>query len=168
MSTDHRAGWASLLLRSVVGATMIAHGVKHGRTLAGTAGWFKSIGFHRPGLQARASAVVEIGSGAALVTGAATPLAAAGVVATMAIAARTVHARNGFFITAEGWEYVANLAAAAVALAGFGPGPSSVDHLLGLHRRLATQRSMTIAAGRGLAASALHLSRYWRKPTATP
>jgi putative oxidoreductase len=168
MSTDRGAGWASLLLRSAVGATMIAHGVKHGRTLAGTAGWFKSIGFHRPGLQARASAVVEIGSGAALVAGAATPLAAAGVVATMAVAARTVHARNGFFITAEGWEYVANLAAAAVALAGFGPGPYSVDHLLGLHRRLPTRRSMTITAGLGLAASALHLSLYWRKPTATP
>jgi putative oxidoreductase len=168
MSTDQRAGWASLLLRSAVGATMIAHGVKHGRTVAGTAGWFKSIGFRQPGLQARASAAFEIGSGAALVVGAATPLAAAGVVATMLVAARTVHARNGFFVTAEGWEYVANLAAAAVALAGFGPGRYSVDHLLGLHRRLTTLRSMTIAAGVGLAASALHLFLYWREPTTTP
>jgi putative oxidoreductase len=168
MSTDQRAGWASLLLRSAVGATMIAHGVKHGRTLAGTAGWFQSIGFQQPGLQARASAAVEIGAGAALVVGAATPLAAAGVVATMAAAAKTVHARNGFFITAEGWEYVANLAAAAVALAGFGPGRYSVDHLLGLHRRLPTLRSMAIAAGLGLVASALHLFLYWREPTTTP
>jgi putative oxidoreductase len=165
MSTDRWAGSASLLLRIVVGATMIAHGVKHGRTLAGTAGWFKSIGFRRPELQARASAVVEIGSGAALIAGAATPLAAAGVVATMAAAARTVHARNGFFITAEGWEYVANLAAAVVALAGFGPGRYSVDQLLGLHRRLPTWGSMTIAAGLGLAGSALHLALYWREPT---
>ena len=141
---------------------MIAHGVKRGRTLAGTAGWFESINFHRPGLQARSSAVVEIGSGAAL--------AAAGVVATMAVAARTVHARNGFFITAEGWEYVANLAAAAVALAGFGPRPYSysVDHLYGLHRRLPILRTMTITAGLGLAASALQVSLCWRKPSATP
>jgi len=144
---------------------MIAHGVKHARTLAGTAGWFKSIGFHKPELQARTSAAVEIGTGAALVAGAATPLAAAGVVATMAVAARTVHARNGFFITAEGWEYVANLAAAAVALTGFGPGEYSIDHLLGLHRRLPTWGSMTIAAGLGLAGSALHLALYWREPT---
>jgi putative oxidoreductase len=85
----------------------------------------------------------------------------------MTVAARTVHARNGFFITAEGWEYVANLAAAAVVLAGLGPGPYSVDHLLGLHRKLTTRRSMTITAGLGLAASALHLGLYWRKPTAT-
>jgi putative oxidoreductase len=146
---------------------MLAHGVMHGRTPAATAGWFKSIGFHRPGLGARASAVVEIKSGAALVARAGMLLGAAGVVATMAVAARTVHARNGVFVTAEGWENGANLAAVAVALAGFGPGPSSVDHLLGLHRRLATQRSMNIAAGLGLAASALHLSRCWRKPTAT-
>jgi uncharacterized membrane protein YphA (DoxX/SURF4 family) len=98
MSTDQRAGWASLLLRSVIGATMIAHGVKHDRTLAGTAGWFESIGFRKPELQARASAAVEIGSGAALLVGAATPLSAAGVVATMIVAARTVHVRNGFFV----------------------------------------------------------------------
>jgi putative oxidoreductase len=165
MSTDQRDGWASLLLRSVIGATMIAHGVKHGRTLAGTAGWFESIGFRKPELQARASAAVEIGSGAALLVGAATPLSAAGVVATMIVAARTVHVRNGFFVTAEGWEYVATLGTAAVALAGFGPGPYSIDHLLGLHRRLPTVRSMAIAAGLGLAASALHLFLYWRART---
>jgi putative oxidoreductase len=168
VSADRSAGFASLLLRSVVGATMIAHGAKHGRTLAGTSGWFESIGFRRPELQARASAVVEIGAGVALVAGAATPLAAAGVVATMAVAARTVHARNGFFITAEGWEYVANLAAASVVIAGAGPGPYSVDHLLGLDRRLSPVRSMIVTAGLGLAASAMHLGLYWRKPTATP
>lgn len=32
-------------LRAVIGGTMIAHGVRHGRTLDGTAGWFGSIGF---------------------------------------------------------------------------------------------------------------------------
>jgi putative oxidoreductase len=111
--------------------------------------------------------VVELGSGAALVAGAARPLAAAGVVPTMAMAARTVHVRNGSFITAEGWEHVANLAA-AVALAGFGPGSYSVDHLLRLHRRLPVLRSMTIAAKLGLAASALHPIGYWCKPNATP
>jgi putative oxidoreductase len=170
MSTHRRAGWAtaSLLLRGAIGATMIAHGVMHGRTLAGTAGWFDSIGFRRPDLQARASAAIEIGSGAALVVGAMTPLAAAGVVGTMLVAARTVHARNGFFITAEGWEYVANLAAAAVALAGIGPGPYSIDHKLGLTHRLSARLSMAIAAGLGLAGCAAHLSLYWRKPTAAP
>ena len=40
---------ARLVLRGVVGSTMIAHGVRHGRTLEGTAGWFKRIGFREPG-----------------------------------------------------------------------------------------------------------------------
>ncbi|MDT4951147.1 MAG: putative oxidoreductase, partial [Pseudonocardiales bacterium] len=31
---------------------MIAHGLRHGRTLDGTAGWFESIGFKEPRLQA--------------------------------------------------------------------------------------------------------------------
>jgi putative oxidoreductase len=72
------------------------------------------------------------------------------------------------FSSAEGWEYAATLGTAAVALTGFGPGPYSIDHLLGLHRRLPTLRSMTIAAGLGLAASAPLLFLYWREPTTTP
>ena len=44
------------------------------------------------------------------------------VVGTMAVAARSVHVKNGFFITAEGYEYVLNLSAASVALAAIGPG----------------------------------------------
>ena len=56
---------ARLLLRLVIGSTMIAHGVKHGRTLEGTAKWFGSIGFRQPQLQAATSAAVEIGAGGA-------------------------------------------------------------------------------------------------------
>ncbi|WP_181783483.1 DoxX family protein, partial [Pseudonocardia pini] len=117
---------ASLLLRGAIGGTVIAHGVKHGRSLDGTAGWFGSIGFRQPRLQAQASAAVEVGSGVLLLAGAATPLASAAVVATMGVAARSVHIPNGFWITAEGWEYVTNLATAAVALAAIGPGRFSV------------------------------------------
>lgn len=155
---------ASLLLRSAVGGTMIAHGVKHGRSLEGTAGWFGSIGFRQPRLQAQASAVVEIGSGALLLAGAGTPLAAAAVVGTMGVAARSVHVPNGFFITAEGWEYVTNLATAAVALAAIGPGRFSVDHATGLDRRLTGGQRAAVAAGLGLAGAAAQLAAFWRKP----
>ena len=57
---------AGLVLRAAIGGTMIAHGVRHGRTLEGTAGWFSSIGFRQPEMQATASAVVEVGAGAAV------------------------------------------------------------------------------------------------------
>jgi len=155
---------ASLLLRGVVGGTMIAHGVKHGTSLKGTAGWFGSIGFKQPELQAKASAVVEVGSGALLLAGAATPLASAAVVGTMGVAARSVHAPNGFFITAEGWEYVTNLAAAAVALAAIGPGRFSVDHAAGVTRRVSGGQAAAIAAGVGLAGAAAQLAMFWRAP----
>ncbi|GAA1847270.1 DoxX family protein [Pseudonocardia ailaonensis] len=164
--TSGRAGRdvAALLLRTAIGGTMIAHGVKHGRSLKGTAGWFGSIGFRQPELQAKASAVVEIGSGAALIAGVGTPLAAASVVGTMAVAARSVHVPNGFFITAEGWEYVTNLAAASVALAAIGPGRFSVDRALGVDRKLKGPAAAAVAAGVGLAGAAAQLGMFWRKP----
>ncbi|RTL70107.1 MAG: DoxX family protein [Pseudonocardiaceae bacterium] len=155
---------ARLLLRGVIGGTMIAHGVRHGRTLDGTARWFGSIGFRQPELQAKTSAAVEIGAGAALVAGAGTPLAAAAVVGTMAVAARSVHAPNGFFITAEGYEYVLNLAAASVALAGMGPGRFSVDRVIGADRKLRGPAAAGVAAGLGLAGAAAQLATFWRKP----
>lgn len=153
---------AGLLLRMAIGGTMIAHGYKHGRSLDGTAGWFGSIGFLRPRLQARASAVVEMGSGALLVAGAATPLASATVVGTMGVAARAVHRPNGFFITAEGWEYVANLAVAAVAIAGIGPGRFSIDRATGLDRMLSGGRAAGVAALLGLVGAAGQLALFHR------
>jgi putative oxidoreductase len=153
---------ARLVLRATIGGTMVAHGIKHGRSLEGTARWFSSIGFREPKLQAIASAVVETGAGAAVLAGAATPLSAAAVVGTMAVAARTVHVPNGFFITGEGYEYVLNLAAASVALAAIGPGELSVDGLLGIDEKLNPVQRAAIAAGVGLGAAALQLAVFWR------
>lgn len=159
---------AALILRGAVGGTMVAHGVKHGRTLAGTAGWFSSIGFKMPKVQAAASAAVETGAGAALLAGAATPLAAAAVVGTLSVAARAVHQPNGFFITSEGYEYALNLSAASVALAANGPGKLSVDHALGLDRRLTPLQGALVAAGVGVAAAAAQLAIFWRRPQPEP
>jgi putative oxidoreductase len=153
-----------LVLRGAIGGTMIAHGVRHGRTLAGTAGWFGSIGFRQPRVQAVASSVVEVGAGTALLAGAATPVAAAAVVGTMAVAGHTVHKPNGFFVVAEGWEYVANLSAAAVALAALGPGRFSVDRALGVDEWGGPGRRAALAAGVGLGAASAQLGTFWRRP----
>ena len=155
---------ARLGLRVTIGATMIAHGVRHGRSLDGTARWFSSIGFRQPRLQAMASAAVETGAGAALIAGAGTPVAASAVVGTLAVAARTVHLPNGFFITTEGYEYVLNLSVASVALAALGPGDLSVDRLLGIHEKLTPARRAALAAGLGLGAAAVQLAAFWRAP----
>jgi putative oxidoreductase len=151
-----------LVLRGAIGGTMMAHGIKHGRSLEGTARWFGSIGFREPKMQAAASAVVETGAGAAIIAGAATPLSAAAVVGTMAVAARTVHLPNGFFITGEGYEYVMNLSAASVALAALGAGPFSVDRLLGIDEKLSPAQRALLAAGVGIGAAAVQLAVFWR------
>ncbi|MEU8803251.1 DoxX family protein [Spirillospora sp. NPDC048819] len=159
---------AQLVLRCVVGVTMAAHGVKHARTLDGTAGWFGSIGFRRPRMQAVASAVVEIGAGLALIAGLATPLAAAAVVGTMAVAALSVHVPNGFFITREGCEYVLNLGIASVAIGVLGTGSASVDGAFGLFSGVSGLQGAALVAGLGLAGAAVQLAVFWRRPpTAT-
>jgi putative oxidoreductase len=160
----HPAGLAQLLLRGALGGTMIAHGLRHARTLDGTAGWFKSIGFRQHRLQAQLSAAVEIGAGTALAGGAATPLAASAVIGTMTVAYRTVHRPNGYFITAEGWEYVGFISAAAAALAALGPGKFSVDHLLGLDNTGKPWQRAALAAGLGIGGAAVQLAAFWRQP----
>lgn len=155
---------ARLILRGALGSTMLAHGIRHGRTLEGTARWFGSIGFEQPKLQAQLSSVVEIGSGAALIAGAATPLSAAAVVGTMQVAWQTVHKPNGYFVVDEGWEYVGFISVAAVALSALGSGRLSVDHLLGLDRvgNGVTRALLTAAVGLGGAAGQLKM--FHRKP----
>jgi putative oxidoreductase len=84
----------------------------------------------------------------------------------MAVAAQSVHRPNGFFITKEGWEYVAALSAASVAIGALGGGPVSVDGALGLDGRLSGIRGAAVAAGLGLAGAAAQLAAFWRRPAA--
>jgi len=108
-----------LLLRVVLGLTMAAHGYNKffgPGGLAGTAGWFDSMGM-RPGkFHARVAASTEMASGLGLAAGLLTPIPAAGFVSLMFVAAWTVHRKNGFFIVKEGWEYNLVLAVAAIAI----------------------------------------------------
>lgn len=165
-AADHPGDTAltQLILRVALGGTMIAHGVRHGRTLDGTARWFESIGFRHPRLQAKLSAAVEIASGAAVALGAATPLAGSAMVGTMAVAFHTVHRPNGYFVVSEGWEYVGFISAAAVALSALGPGTLSIDRLLGLDRVGTPLGRALVTAGLGVAGAAGQLAMFWSEP----
>jgi len=153
-----------LILRLSLGGTMIAHGVRHARTLDGTARWFESIGFRHPRLQARLSAAVEIAAGAAVALGAATPVAGSAMVGTMAVAFHTVHRPNGYFVVAEGWEYVGFISAAAVALSALGPGTLSVDRVLGVDRLGTPLGRALVTAGLGVGGAAGQLAMFWSEP----
>jgi putative oxidoreductase len=159
---------ALLVLRLWVAVVMIAHGVNHGRTLDGTARWFASKGFSSEKLNARISALNEIGLGLLLIAGFLTGLAAAGVAATMFVAFWSIHRFVGFFNfhrPDEGYEYVVTLAVIALVLAIVGPGSASVDNALGIADALDGWVGVAIFVG-GLAVAGGQLATFWRKPAA--
>src|SRR5690606_302748 len=156
---------AITLLRVWLGVVMLAHGFNHARNLEGTAKWFARVGFRNARWNARASACGEVAVGTGLLLGLATPLAAAGLVTVMTVAFWSIHRHAGFFVFArpdEGWEYVATLVVAALALGTFGPGPWSVDAALGWDR-FDGWAGMGIVA-LGFLAGAGQLALMWRKP----
>jgi putative oxidoreductase len=126
-----------VVLRTVVGGYFVGHGTQKlfgwfgGHGLDATAGMFGQLGIRPAKPQAAAAGLAEAGGGAALVLGAATPLASAAIIATMITAIRKVHFRNGPWVTDQGYEYNLVLIAAAAALAEAGPGRPSVDALTG-------------------------------------
>lgn len=124
-----------LVVRLVVGGTMIAHGLNHwigGGRIAGTARWFSGLGLRHGVLQAWMSVVTEIGAGSLLILGLLTPLACAAVISVMLIAGLLAHRPNGFFVFREGWEYVLVLAVVCAALGALGPGRWSLDSAAGI------------------------------------
>jgi putative oxidoreductase len=124
---------AVLVLRVVFGLFLAYHGYnKIASGIDGTTGWFRSIGFKWPALQARLAAATEIGAGVLMALGLITPLAAAGMIGVMLVAIVVAHWKVGFFIFKpnQGWEYCASIAITAWAIATFGPGSYSLDHAL--------------------------------------
>jgi putative oxidoreductase len=126
---------ALLLIRVVVGVTMMLHGYNHwrgGGKIAGTARWFSGLGLRYGVLQAWMSVVTELGAGFLLVLGLLTPLACAAVISVMLVAGLLAHRKNGFFVFKDGFEYVLVLAVACLLLGLAGPGRFSVDDAAGI------------------------------------
>lgn len=154
---------ALLLLRLVVGGTMIAHGVNHwigGGKIAGTGRWFSSLGLRNGVLQAWLSVLTEIGAGALLVLGLLTPLAAAAVISVMLVAGLLAHRTNGFFVFKDGYEYVLVLAVVSLVLGLLGPGRLSLDRAVGIE--ITGWAGGAIALGLGILATAALLAVFWR------
>jgi putative oxidoreductase len=127
-----------LIARLVFGLLMAAHGTQKllgwfgGYGLAGTGGFFESLGF-RPGrFFAGAAALSEVVGGLLLASGFLGPIGPALVLAVMVVAALTVHAPHGLFAATNGIEVPLLYATAAVSLGLIGPGSYSLDAVLGL------------------------------------
>jgi len=159
---------AMLLLRVAFGLTMAAHGyakVFKGGKLAGTAGWFDSIGMKPGALHARLAAGTEILAGIGLAVGLLTTFSAMGFVGLMLVAGYVVHRSNGFFIVSEGWEYTFILAVAAVGIAMLGPGDWSLDAALDIDRTFDGWVGLAIAGAGGIAAGVAQLATFYRPPS---
>lgn len=127
--------FALLVFRVAIGAVLAAHGYGHifrGGKIAGTAGWFDSLGMKPGKLHAWLASGAELAAGVSLILGLFVPLGAAAVIATMTVALITAHRSNGFFIfnQGQGWEYVMTLIVSGVLLSTLGGGEWSLDYVL--------------------------------------
>jgi putative oxidoreductase len=127
-----------LLIRLAFGLALAAHGAQKlfgvlgGFGIAGTGGFFETLGF-RPGKPfATLAGAGELGGGLALAFGFLTPFAASVLMASMLVAMFGVHVEKGFFAQHGGYEFPLLVAAAAAGLAFTGPGAISLDAAFGL------------------------------------
>lgn len=152
-----------LLIRLVLGATLLAHAWNHwfgGGKIAGTAGWFESLGL-RPGrMHAWASVVTEIAGGLGLIFGLFTPLACAAAIGPMVVAGLTAHRKNGFFVFKDGWEYVLMIAVVAASIGLIGPGKASLDDAFDIVVR--GPLGLVVAVVGGVGGGLALLAVYWR------
>ena len=125
-----------LIIRLVIGVLFIGHGAQKlfgwfgGYGLKGTGGWFESIGM-KPGVtMALFAGAAELIGGLLFALGLLTPLAGIMIAGTMLMAIVKVHASNGLWATANGYEYNLTLLAAAIGIALIGPGQFALDAFL--------------------------------------
>jgi putative oxidoreductase len=128
MNTD-LSPYGAMLMRVSLGVVLVAHSLYLKLmvfTLAGTAGYFESIGL--PNWFAYVVFFVEAATGVALIIGFKTRLSAA-IVVPILLGATWAHAGNGWLFTAAngGWEYPLFLSFIAVSVALIGPGAWALE-----------------------------------------
>lgn len=163
---------ALLVFRIGIGAVIAAHGINHigweagklGGKIAGTAGWFGSMGMRPPMLQAWLASITEIGAGLLLILGLFTPLGAAGLIGVMFVAFVIAHRDKGFFIfnPGQGWEYVLVLGLCALLIGTVGPGSWSLDDALDLRADLVGSTGLLITVVAGIGGAIVLLATCWR------
>ena len=147
-------GTGLLLARLILGVLMIGHGGQKlfgwlgGYGIAGTAGFFEQLGF-RPGrLFVVTASLSEIVGGLLIALGLLGPVGPALLLSVMIVAAVSVHWKGGLFAATNGIEVPLLYATGALALALTGPGPFSLDTVLGIdHTWTPTLKLAALAVG---------------------
>jgi putative oxidoreductase len=124
-----------LVLRVVVGATFLVHGLDKLIDLAAAESYFGSLDIPAPAVMAPFVGVTETIGGGLLVLGLTTRLVGVALAGDMLVAFLTEHISDGFFVDKGGGEFVLVMAAACLALVLTGAGRFSGDSALGVGRR---------------------------------
>jgi putative oxidoreductase len=153
---------ALLVARGVLGGSIAAHGAQKlfgwfgGPGIDGATQMFSSLGFRPADSMARAASLAELLSGALIATGAGGPVGPAMLTGVMAVAAGSVHWKNGYFATNKGFELNTLYAVCALLLAVEDHGRFSVDEATGLREYVRPSLGwLALAGGIGAAAAIL-------------
>ncbi len=126
-----------LILRLVVGAIFVGHGVQKlfgwfgGPGLRGFAGMLEQARLRHSRFWALVVALVESVGGLLLMAGLFTPFAAAALAVDMLVAIALVHWRNGFWIHKGGMEYALSLLVASAIFGLTRGGRYALDRVFG-------------------------------------
>ncbi len=158
---------ALLVARGVVGASIAAHGAQKlfgwfgGPGIEGASQMFAGLGFEPPGTMARVASISEIASGVLIATGTGGPLGPMMLTGVMAVAAGSVHLKNGYFAGNKGFELNAMYGVAALLLAVEDHGRFSVDEALGMRKNVNPALGwLAVAAGAASAVAILARRRH--------
>jgi putative oxidoreductase len=133
-----------LVLRLVVGATFLVHGLDKLIDPTEAERLFAAQSIPIPGVMAPFVGATETVGGLLLIAGLATPLAAAALTIDMLVALLTTHIDQGFFVADGGMELVLLLGVASIAIALAGPGRFSLDTVSGLGRRVSVDTALRL------------------------
>ncbi|MDK8478269.1 DoxX family protein [Corynebacterium pseudodiphtheriticum] len=150
-----------LIARIILGGVLIAHGWQKFNewTIDGTASSFQEMGVPSPEISAQVATWFEIGGGAAIILGLLVRLVGPVLFVQMAGAAWFAHRDSGIFVSDGGWEFVAVIGAAGLALSAAGAGRASLDHLFVApfrkrkEEKEAAANQQAVGAGAGVAGS---------------
>lgn|ERR1700737_479431 len=127
-----------LIARIILGLGIAAHGAQKlfgwfgGYGIKGTGGFFETLGFRPGSFFAAAAGLGEFGGGVLALFGLGGPIGPAIIIMVMLVAIFTVHWGHGFFVAKNGSELALIYISGALLLMFAGPGPYSIDSLLGL------------------------------------
>ena len=130
------ASWRDIAytaIRVVIGANLLMHGWAKIATygMAGVSGMMAKQGLEPATGFAVAAMFLETVGAICIIIGLFTRFFAAALAIEMLIALLAVHLKNGFSVSAGGFEYVLLLGIVLFAIAIRGGGPYSVDHMIG-------------------------------------